>query len=105
MDFDSTSPQSNSRERRDQIKKEIDKLAQGLPFKFEKLSQLRILKAICTYLKKEKHFSDLKYLAQSNAKRFGFMSNNFYDSNLSFFNDIYSNEVKKNKIKLKCEIF
>ncbi|CAF0940765.1 unnamed protein product [Brachionus calyciflorus] len=60
MDFDFSNQTGNSKERRDQLKKETDLLAKELPFKFEKTSQLRILKAICTYIKKEKHFCQFK---------------------------------------------
>lgn len=49
----------NSKERRDQLKKEIDELGKNLPFKFEKNSQLRIMKALCTYIKKNKHFGKI----------------------------------------------
>lgn len=49
----------NPKERRDQLKKEIDELGKNLPFKFEKNSQLRIMKALCTYIKKNKHLGKI----------------------------------------------
>lgn len=50
----------SSKQRRDLLKTETEHLGDGLPFEFGKLSQLRILKAACTFLKKEKHFSLFK---------------------------------------------
>ncbi|RNA23047.1 Neuronal PAS domain-containing 4 [Brachionus plicatilis] len=59
MDINQT---GNSKERREQLKREIDVLGKNLPFKFEKNSQLRILKAICTYIKKDKHLGHINQL-------------------------------------------
>lgn len=53
----------NSRERRDQLKREIELLGLELPLKFEKSSQLRILKAACCLLKKEAKFTAATNLA------------------------------------------
>jgi len=50
----------SSKQRRDLLKAETELLGDELPFEFGKLSQLRILKAACTYLKKEKHFAFFK---------------------------------------------
>lgn len=49
----------SSKQRRDLLKTETDHLGKEIPFDYGKVSQLRILKAACNYLKKEKHFSTL----------------------------------------------
>lgn len=58
MDFSTYS--GSSKQRRDLLKNETDKLGKELPFDYGKVSQLRILKAACNYLKKEKHFGKLR---------------------------------------------
>ena len=50
----------SSKQRRDLLKAETEFLGDELPFEYGKLSQLRILKAACAFLKKEKHFNNLK---------------------------------------------
>lgn len=53
----------NSLKRRSELNKELEELEESLPFSTlstNKLSKLRVLKATCAYLKKEKHFMSLK---------------------------------------------
>jgi len=50
----------SSKQRRDLLKAETELLGDEIPFEYGKLSQLRILKAACAFLKKEKHFNQLK---------------------------------------------
>jgi hypothetical protein len=53
----------NSIKRRSELNKELEELENSLPFSTlstNKLSKLRVLKATCAYLKKEKHFSEHK---------------------------------------------
>lgn len=57
----------SSKQRRDLLKNETDQLGKELPFDYGKVSQLRILKAACSYLKKEKHFGKLRELSESSA--------------------------------------
>lgn len=58
--MDCTTHSGSSKQRRDMLKNETDLLGKVLPFNYGKASQLRILKAACNYLKKEKHFSNLR---------------------------------------------
>ena len=46
----------STKQRRTLITKEIISLNSYLPFEVDKSSQLRSLKAVCSYIKKEKHF-------------------------------------------------
>ena len=50
----------SSKQRRDLLKNETDCLGRELPFDYGKVSQLRICKAACNYLKKEKYFSNIR---------------------------------------------
>lgn len=50
----------SSKQRRDLLKNETDQLGRELPFDCGKVSQLRILKAACNYLKKDKYFGALR---------------------------------------------
>ncbi len=49
----------SSKQRRDLLKYETDNLGRQLPFDYGKISQLRTLKAACSYFKKDKYFSKL----------------------------------------------
>lgn len=62
MDFISCS--GSSKQRRDLLKNETDQLGKALPFEYGKVSQLRILKAACNYLKKEKYFANLRSVSE-----------------------------------------
>ncbi len=46
----------NSKERRNEMNKAIKQISQEMPFINEKSSQLRIMKGVCTFFKKESHF-------------------------------------------------
>ena len=61
----------NSKERRNEMNKTIKQISQELPFINEKSSQLRIMKGVCTFFKKENHFRSLeKSYALSNSDEF-----------------------------------
>lgn len=66
--MDCISCSGNSKQRRDMLKIETDKLGEALPFDYGKISQLRILKATCNYLKKEKYFSNLRNVCVTDQK-------------------------------------
>lgn len=57
--FMDSSYSGSSKQRRDLLKNETDRLGRELPFDYGKISQLRILKAACNYMKKEKYFANL----------------------------------------------
>lgn len=76
----------SSKQRRDLLKAETELLGDELPFEFGKLSQLRILKAACTYLKKEKHFAFFKNQPLS-ARPTPFMDR-FFDLHGTIRNDV-----------------
>lgn len=57
--FMDSSYSRSSKQRRDLLKNETDRLGRELPFDYGKISQLRILKAACNYMKKEKYFANL----------------------------------------------
>jgi hypothetical protein len=50
----------NSKERRTEMNKAIKQISQELPFINERSSQLRIMKGVCTFFKKESHFRSLE---------------------------------------------
>ena len=89
--MDSNTYCGSSKQRRDMLKEATDKLGLELPFDYgkqagAKISQLRILKAACSYLKKEKYFAKLRsFIKQQNG----------VDSLNNWENAIKS-EVKKN---------
>jgi len=58
--MDSNGYSGSSKQRRDLLKNETDILGRELPFDYGKVSQLRILKAACSYFKKNKFFSRLR---------------------------------------------
>ena len=82
----------SSKQRRDSLKYETELLGDNLFFtETGKLSQLRILKAACTFLKKEKHFSQIKNFSNSTTD----YMNRFVNLNEMIRNDVYF--IKKNK--------
>lgn len=63
----------SSKQRRDLLKNETDQLGRELPFDCGKMSQLRILKAACNYLRKDKHFGALRTLHDDSKYINGFL--------------------------------
>jgi len=76
----------DNRQRRLLISKEIKNLGKCLPFTVKKSSQIRYLKAACSYIRKEKHFNSLK---SKNETKF-----NSEEISLKYCKDYFSNEVR-----------
>ena len=75
----------DNKQRRKLISHEINKLGNYLPFSVAKSSQIRKLQAVCSYIRKEKHFEGLKSLKYEKDSKESLHEANFNELFTKFF--------------------